>query len=113
MKKITLLLSALILTACATGTNNSSSSQIGQIAFKKAVNAKCSAELDTYDVWRVGTKLMTKSQQKAVEKEVCSCVTQKAPYNAANAVVNSNSYNAMVANAVAGTINSCLIQSFK
>ena len=113
MKRIILLSSIFVLTACAAGSGKNSGSQVGQLAFKKAVNAKCSAELNTYDAWRVGTKLMTKKQQKAVEKEVCGCVTQKAPYNAASAVVNSSSYNAMVAKAVTGTIDSCLIQSFK
>lgn len=113
MKKIIFLLPALMLSACATSSDKSSTSQLGSLAFKKAVNAKCAAELNNIDAWRIGTKLMTKSQKKRAQSQVCGCVTQKAPYSAANAVVNSSTYNAMVANAVVGTIDSCVLESFK
>lgn len=65
------------------------------------------------DVWRIGTKLMPSKQKKKIQSEVCGCVTQKVPQSTATAILNSNSYNSMVVNAVTQTINLCVVEALK
>ena len=89
MKKLVALLApiALVLSACATtdstGTSNAGSTtqQLGSVALKIAINAKCTTELNNLPAWKTATKFMTADQKTDIQTEICGCVSEKAPQN--------------------------------
>lgn len=84
-KRVVFLASiALALTACATNDPTgaaaaSTTQQLGGVALKIAINAKCTTELNNLPAWKTATKVMTADQKNNVQSEICGCVSEKAP----------------------------------
>lgn len=117
------ILAALGLTACTapTGsTTNASSSNngmttaanIGGNIFKVAVDSKCRSTLESNSSFRTVALAMSAEQQSALETQICGCVSEKAPQNVtavelAQAAMDQNARNQIVANTVSKTLNAC------
>ncbi|MDV2468791.1 hypothetical protein QR674_07325 [Acinetobacter chinensis] len=124
MNKLALLLvpAAMFLTACAsTGTTGTEAAatptqQLGTVALKIAINAKCTTELNNLPAWKTATKLMTETQKTDVQSEICGCVSDKAPQSVtavdlATAALDPQARATIVSNAVTKTINACVAEA--
>lgn len=126
MKKLVALLAplALVLTACATtdstGTSaaGSTTQQLGSVALKIAINAKCTTELNNLPAWKTATKVMSDDQKANVQGQICGCVSEKAPQNVtavdlATAALDPQARATIVSNVVSNTINACIAEAVK
>ena len=126
MKKLVALLApiALVLSACAktdsTGTSNAGSTtqQLGSVALKIAINAKCTTELNNLAAWKTATKVMSADQKANVQSQICGCVSEKAPQNVtavdlATAALDPQARATIVSNVVSNTINACVAEAVK
>ena len=126
MKKLIAMLAplALTLTACATmdstgtSTAGSTTQQLGTVALKIAINAKCTTELNNLPAWNTATKLMTMDQKSNVQGEICGCVSDKAPQSLtavdlATAALDPAARATIVSNVVTKTINACVAEAVR
>ena len=126
MKKLVAMLAPLVLTltACATmdstgtSTAGSTTQQLGTVALKIAINAKCTTELNNLPAWNTATKLMTMDQKSNVQGEICGCVSDKAPQSltavdVATAALDPAARATIVSNAVTKTINACVAEAVR
>ena len=126
MKKLiaALIPLTLALTACVSvdsnGTANTQSAtqQLGGVALKIAINAKCTTELNNIAAWQVATKLMTSTQKQNIQSEICGCVSEKAPQSVtavdlATAAIDPVARNTIITNAVTKTINACVAEAVR
>lgn len=126
MKKLMAILAplALTLTACATMDSTGTSSagtttqQLGTVALKIAINAKCTTELNNLPAWKTATRLMTTDQKTNVQGEICGCVSDKAPQSLtavdlATAALDPAARATIVSNAVTKTINACVAEAVR
>ncbi len=126
MKKLMAMLAplALTLTACATMDSTGTSSagtttqQLGTVALKIAINAKCTTELNNLPAWKTATRLMTTDQKTNVQGEICGCVSDKAPQSLtavdlATAALDPAARATIVSNAVTKTINACVAEAVR
>ena len=115
---------ALTLTACATMDSTGTSSagtttqQLGTVALKIAINAKCTTELNNLPAWKTATRLMTPDQKTNVQGEICGCVSDKAPQSLtavdlATAALDPAARATIVSNAVTKTINACVAEAVR
>lgn len=125
MKKIisiTSLFAASILSGCAS-TNTPTSADtintsvdIGKTVFQTAVNNKCLSELTNNKVWKTAQVALTQNQKEQIKYRVCGCVSTKAVQDVtieqlSAAVIDRNSRNALVANSVVNSLNTCVMNS--
>ncbi|OTG83153.1 hypothetical protein [Acinetobacter sp. ANC 4648] len=123
MKKLVATLApfALVLTACATTDSTGMSAagtttqQLGTVALKIAINAKCTTELNNLPAWKTATKLMSTDQKTNIQSEICGCVSDKAPQSVtavdlATAALDPNARATIVKHAVTKTINACVAE---
>ena len=126
MKKLVAMLAPLVLTltACATmdstgtSTAGSTTQQLGTVALKIAINAKCTTELNNLPAWKTATRLMTPDQKTNVQGEICGCVSDKAPQSLtavdlATAALDPAARATIVSNAVTKTINACVAEAVR
>ena len=126
MKKLVAMLAPLVLTltACATmdstgtSTAGSTTQQLGTVALKIAINAKCTTELNNLPAWKTATRLMTTDQKTNVQGEICGCVSDKAPQSLtavdlATAALDPAARATIVSNAVTKTINACVAEAVR
>ena len=126
MKKLMAMLAplALTLTACATMDSTGTSSagtttqQLGTVALKIAINAKCTTELNNLPAWKTATRLMTTDQKTNVQGEICGCFSDKAPQSLtavdlATAALDPAARATIVSNAVTKTINACVAEAVR
>lgn len=126
MKKLMAMLAplALTLTACATMDSTGTSSagtttqQLGTVALKIAINAKCTTELNNIPAWKTATKLMSSTQKQDIQSEICGCVSEKAPQSVtavdlATAAIDPVARNTIISNAVTKTINACVAEAVR
>lgn len=115
---------ALTLTACATMDSTGTSSagtttqQLGTVALKIAINAKCTTELNNIPAWKTATKLMSSTQKQDIQSEICGCVSEKAPQSVtavdlATAAIDPVARNTIISNAVTKTINACVAEAVR
>lgn len=114
MKRISLLLGAVLLSGCAaTGTGENLTTEIGKTLFAEAVNYKCRSELNNQAIYQTVSLLMTKEQKEKLESKTCSCVARQAPESVtleemATAAIDSKARTKIVAGAVSKTIGTCI-----
>ena len=126
MKKLVAMLAPLVLTltACATmdstgtSTAGSTTQQLGTVALKIAINAKCTTELNNLPAWKTATRLMTTDQKTNVQGEICGCVSDKAPQSLtavdlATAALDPAARATIVSNVVTKTINACVAEAVR
>lgn len=125
MKKLAALvaLSSFALTACvtteSTGTAASNTTQqLGMVAIKVAINAKCTTELNSLPAWKTATRVMTDEQKTNVQGQICGCVSEKAPQSVtavdlATAAIDPQARATIVSNVVTKTINQCVAEAIK
>lgn len=127
MKKLIALLLplTLALTACVspdsmngTTSTQSATQQLGGVALKIAINAKCTTELNNIPAWKTATKLMTSTQKQDIQSEICGCVSEKAPQSVtavdlATAAIDPVARNTIISNAVTKTINACVAEAVR
>lgn len=114
---------SLGLTACATtdstGTAASTTTQqLGMVAMKVAINAKCTTELNSLPAWKTATRVMTDEQKTNVQGQICGCVSEKAPQSVtavdlATAAIDPQARATIVSNVVTKTINECVAEAIK
>jgi len=123
-KRVVFLASiALALSACATNdptgaTAASTTQQLGGVALKIAINAKCTTELNNLPAWKTATKVMTADQKNNVQSEICGCVSEKAPQSVstvdlATAALDPQARATIVSNVVTKTINACVAEAMR
>lgn len=114
----------LALTGCVTTDSLDSTAagtttqQLGAVAMKIAINAKCTTELENLPAWKVATKVMTAEQKSNVQSQICGCVSEKAPQSVtavdlATAALDPQARTAIVSNAVTKTINACVAEAMR
>lgn len=126
MKKlITMLMPlTLALTACVStdsmngATTQTATQQLGGVALKIAINAKCTTELNNIPAWQTATRLMTNTQKQDIQSEICGCVSEKAPQSVtavdlATAAIDPVARNTIISNAVTKTINACVAEAVR
>lgn len=124
MKKLIAILApiTLVLSACSTidtvGRTQTPNQQLGTVALKIAVNAKCTTELNEIQAWKVATALMTAEKKQGIESDICSCVSDKASQSVtavdlATAALDPNARTLIISNAVTKTINECVAEAVK
>lgn len=125
MKKLIAVLApfVLVLSACATTDSTGTgamqtTSQLGNVALKIAINAKCTTELGNLPAWKTATKVMTADQKTNVQGQICGCVSEKAPQNVtavdlAAAAIDPQARVEIVSNVVTKTINACVAEAVK
>ena len=116
-------LTSLGLTACvttdSTGTAASTTTQqLGMVAMKVAINAKCTTELNSLPAWKTATRVMTDEQKTNVQGQICGCVSEKAPQSVtavdlATAAIDPQARATIVSNVVTKTINECVAEAIK
>lgn len=80
MKKIAILMSIALLSACAgNGSLPNSGTSWATLGGQLYVQNKCVNELQSRTEWRAAALLMTQQQQQEWENKICSCVSQEAP----------------------------------
>ena len=114
---------SLGLTACvttdSTGTAASTTTQqLGMVAMKVAINAKCTTELNSLPAWKTATRVMTDEQKTNVQGQICGCVSEKAPQSVtavdlATAAIDPQARATIVSNIVTKTINECVAEAIK
>ncbi|WP_010111258.1 hypothetical protein [Acinetobacter sp. P8-3-8] len=114
---------SLGLTACvttdSTGTAASTTTQqLGMVAMKVAINAKCTTELNSLPAWKTATRVMTDEQKTNVQGQICGCVSEKAPQSVtavdlATAAIDPQARATIVSNVVTKTINECVAEAIK
>lgn len=114
---------SLGLTACvttdSTGTTASTTTQqLGMVAMKVAINAKCTTELNSLPAWKTATRVMTDEQKTNVQGQICGCVSEKAPQSVtavdlATAAIDPQARATIVSNVVTKTINECVAEAIK
>ena len=114
---------SLGLTACvttdSTGTAASTTTQqLGMVAMKVAINAKCTTELNSLPAWKTATHVMTDEQKTNVQGQICGCVSEKAPQSVtavdlATAAIDPQARATIVSNVVTKTINECVAEAIK
>lgn len=125
MKKLAALvaLTSLALTACVTtestgSTASTTTQQLGMVAIKVAINAKCTTELNSLPAWKTATRVMTDEQKTNVQGQICGCVSEKAPQSVtavdlATAAIDPQARATIVSNVVTKTINQCVAEAIK
>ena len=125
MKKLAALiaLTSLALTACVTTDSTGSAAstttqQLGMVAIKVAINAKCTTELNSLPAWKTATRVMTDEQKTNVQGQICGCVSEKAPQSVtavdlATAAIDPQARATIVSNVVTKTINQCVAEAIK
>jgi len=125
VKKLIALIApiVLVLTACATpdsmNTNaGTTTQQLGNVALKIAINAKCTNELANLPAWKTATRVMTDEQKSNVQGQICGCVSDKAPESVtavdlATAALDPQARATIVSNVVTKTINACVAEAVK
>ena len=125
MKKLAALVAlfSFALTACvtteSTGTAASNTTQqLGMVAIKVAINAKCTTELNSLPAWKTATRVMTDEQKTNVQGQICGCVSEKAPQSViavdlATAAIDPQARATIVSNVVTKTINQCVAEAIK
>ncbi len=114
---LTLALTACVSTDSMNGTTSTQSAtqQLGGVALKIAINAKCTTELNNIPAWKTATKLMSSTQKQDIQSEICGCVSEKAPQSVtavdlATAAIDPVARNTIISNAVTKTINACVAE---
>ncbi len=117
---LTLALTACVSTDSMNGTTSTQSAtqQLGGVALKIAINAKCTTELNNIPAWKTATKLMTSTQKQDIQSEICGCVSEKAPQSVtavdlATAAIDPVARNTIISNAVTKTINACVAEAVR
>lgn len=117
---LTLALTACISTDSMNGTTSTQSAtqQLGGVALKIAINAKCTTELNNIPAWKTATKLMSSTQKQDIQSEICGCVSEKAPQSVtavdlATAAIDPVARNTIISNAVTKTINACVAEAVR
>ena len=117
---LTLALTACVSTDSMNGTTSTQSAtqQLGGVALKIAINAKCTTELNNIPAWKTATKLMSSTQKQDIQSEICGCVSEKAPQSVtavdlATAAIDPVSRNTIISNAVTKTINACVAEAVR
>lgn len=117
---LTLALTACVSTDSMNGTTSTQSAtqQLGGVALKIAINAKCTTELNNIPAWKTATKLMTSTQKQDIQSEICGCVSEKAPQSVtavdlATAAIDPVARNTIISNAVIKTINACVAEAVR
>lgn len=125
MKKLAALvaLTSFALTACVTTESTGSAAstttqQLGMVAIKVAINAKCTTELNSLPAWKTATRVMTDEQKTNVQGQICGCVSEKAPQSVtavdvATAAIDPQARATIVSNVVTKTINQCVAEAIK
>lgn len=125
MKKLAALVAlfSFALTACvtteSTGTAASNTTQqLGMVAIKVAINAKCTTELNSLPAWKTATRVMTDEQKTNVQGQICGCASEKAPQSVtavdlATAAIDPQARATIVSNVVTKTINQCVAEAIK
>ena len=117
---LTLALTACVSTDSMNGTTSTQSAtqQLGGVALKIAINAKCTTELNNIPAWKTATKLMSSTQKQDIQSEICGCVSEKAPQivtavDLATAAIDPVARNTIISNAVTKTINACVAEAVR
>ena len=117
---LTLALTDCVSTDSMNGTTSTQSAtqQLGGVALKIAINAKCTTELNNIPAWKTATKLMTSTQKQDIQSEICGCVSEKAPQSVtavdlATAAIDPVARNTIISNAVTKTINACVAEAVR
>lgn len=117
---LTLALTACVSTDSMNGTTSTQSAtqQLGGVALKIAINAKCTTELNNIPTWKTATKLMSSTQKQDIQSEICGCVSEKAPQSVtavdlATAAIDPVARNTIISNAVTKTINACVAEAVR
>ena len=117
---LTLALTACVSTDSMNGTTSTQSAtqQLGGVALKIAINAKCTTELNNIPAWKTATKLMSSTQKQDIQSEICGCVSEKAPQSVtavdlATAAIDAVARNTIISNAVTKTINACVTEAVR
>nr|WP_256939021.1 hypothetical protein [Acinetobacter harbinensis] len=117
---LTLALTACVSTDSMNGTTSTQSAtqQLGGVALKIAINAKCTTELNNIPAWKTATKLMSSTQKQDIQSEICGCVSEKAPQSVtavdlATAAIDPVARNTIISNAVTKTINACVAEAVR
>ena len=117
---LTLALTACVSTDSMNGTTSTQSAtqQLGGVALKIAINAKCTTELNNLPAWKTATSVMTDTQRTNIQSEICGCVSEKAPQSVtavdlATAAIDPAARATIVSNAVSKTINACIAEAVK
>lgn len=117
---LTLALTACVSTDSMNGTTSTQSAtqQLGGVALKIAINAKCTTELNNIPAWKTATKLMSSTQKQDIQSEICGCVSEKAPQSVtavdlATAAIDPVARNTIISNAVTKTINACVTEAVR
>ena len=114
---------SLGLTACVTTDStvtaaSTTTHQLGMVAMKVAINAKCTTELNSLPAWKTATRVMTDEQKTNVQGQICGCVSEKAPQSVtavdlATAAIDPQARATIVSNVVTKTINECVAEAIK
>lgn len=117
---LTLALTACVSTDSMNGTTSTQSAtqQLGGVALKISINAKCTTELNNIPAWKTATKLMSSTQKQDIQSEICGCVSEKAPQSVtavdlATAAIDPVARNTIISNAVTKTINACVAEAVR
>ena len=114
---LTLALTACVSTDSMNGTTSTQSAtqQLGGVALKIAINAKCTTELNNIPAWKTATKLMSSTQKQDIQSEICGCVSEKAPNSVttielATAAIDPTARATIVNQVVSETVNACVAE---
>ena len=96
----------------AIGTANN----VGMAVFQTAVDQTCRVQLTNNTVWRTASIAMTDQQKITLQDNVCGCVSQNAVKNVnivdlATAATNPTARTQIVTQAVANTLQTCVVQA--
>lgn len=89
---------------------------LGSFLMNSVIQSHCKSELNNVTSWKVATKLMPSKQKAQLEKKVCTCVSDNAPFTVvaadwALAMVDSSMRSKVASIAVAKSINGCIASS--
>ncbi len=116
MKKSVIIMTALMMTGCATSgsqTATNTAAGIGMNVFQTAVKQKCQSELVNHQYWKIASLAMSEQTQSKVSDNVCSCVSEKAPQTVsltevATAAIDPTARTQVVSKAVVGSLQACM-----
>lgn len=116
MKKSVIVMTALMMTGCATSgsqTATNTAAGIGMNVFQTAVKQKCQNELVNHQYWKIASLAMSEQMQSKVSDNVCSCVSEKGPQTVsltevATAAIDPTARTQVVSKAVVGSLQACM-----
>lgn len=113
-----LLLSPVLLTACAGQQSVATSSPFGSMIVEKAIDNKCHSEFNNSRTVQLATILMTADHRAALADKACSCVSEQAPkyvttQELLQSAVSADVRGQVVKRVVASSLVACTAQFIK